>query len=174
MMKIIDEIRGWKRKPKELVAFLTNNVKNDGTLFAQLVDCLRNCSDVEKGTCADIMKNVTIDEPGIALPFIDEMIEYVNYRAPRVKWGISESVGNMAKAFPDKVEAAIPKLLENTKDNGTVVRWCAAYALSEIIKSNEEIRGELIPRIEEILNREENTGVRNVYLKVLKTIGVKA
>ena len=173
MMKIIDEIHSWKGKPKELVALLTNSVKQDQALFAQLVDCLRNGSDVEKGTCADIIKNVTKDEPGIALPYIDEMIEYINYRAPRVKWGIPESIGNIAKAFPDRVVAAIPKLLENTKDESTVVRWCAAYALSEIIKSNEEIRDELVPRIEEMLNREKNTGVRNVYLKVMKTIGIK-
>ncbi|MCJ7769995.1 hypothetical protein MUP37_00285 [Candidatus Bathyarchaeota archaeon] len=173
IMNIIEEMRYWKGKPKELVTFLTNNVKEDRTLFTQLVDCLKNGSDVEKGTSADIMKNVTKDEPEIALPYIDEMIEYINYEAPRVKWGIPESIGNIAKAFPDKVETAIPKLLKNTKNEGTVVRWCAAYALSEIIKSNEKIRGKLVPEIEEIVKNEENNGVRNVYIKALRTIGVK-
>ena len=95
-MKIIDEIRGWKGKPKELVASLTKSVKEDKTLFAQLVDCLKNGSDVEKGTCADVMKNVTKDEPQIAIPYINEMIEYINYKAPRVKWGISEAIAALS------------------------------------------------------------------------------
>jgi hypothetical protein len=55
------------------------------------------------------------------------------------------------------------------------VRSCAraAYALSEIIKSNEKIRGKLVPDIEEIVKNKENNGVRNVYIKALRTIGVK-
>ena len=140
------------------------------TLFAQLIDCLKSGSDVEKGTCADVMKNVTKDELAIAIPYVNEMIEYVNYKAPRVKWGIPESIGNIAQKFPDKVENAVPKLLINTKDESTVVRWCAAYALSEIVKSNSKIHGTLIPKIEEIAKNEKNNGVRNVYLKALKVI----
>jgi hypothetical protein len=169
-MKILDEIRGWKGKPKELVIFLTKSVKEDKTLFAQLVECLKSGSDVEKGTCADVMKNVTKDEPEIATPYINEMIEYINYKAPRVKWGVPESIGNIAQKFPDKVENAVPKLLINTKDDSTVVRWCAAYALSEIVKSNSKTRSALVPQIEELVKHENNNGVRNVYLKALKAI----
>jgi hypothetical protein len=60
--------------------------------------------------------------------------------------------------------------LINTKDESTVVRWCAAYALSEIVKNNSKIRGTLIPKIEEIVKNEKNSGVKNVYLKALKAI----
>jgi hypothetical protein len=95
-MNVREEIRGWTGKPKELVRFLMNSVKEDKTLFAQLVECLKSGSDVEKGTCADVMKNVTKDEPEIATPYINEMIEYINYKAPRVKWGVPESIGNIA------------------------------------------------------------------------------
>ncbi len=173
-MKVLDEIRGWRGKPKELVIFLTKSVKEDNTLFVQLVDCLKSGSDVEKGTCADVMKNVTKDEPEIAAPYINEMIEYINYKAPRVKWGVPESIGNMAQKFPDEVEDAIPKLLINTRDESTVVRWCAAYALSEIAKNNKKIRSELAPTIEEIVQNENNNGVKNVYLKALKVISAKS
>lgn len=48
-MEIMEKIRNWRGKPKELVAFLTKSVKDDEKLFAQLVECLRNGSDVEKG-----------------------------------------------------------------------------------------------------------------------------
>jgi hypothetical protein len=172
-MKILEEIREWKGKPKELVAFLVKNVKEDKTLFAQLVDCLKTGSEVEKGTCADVIKNVTKDKPEIAAPYVDEMIEYINYKAPRVKWGVPESIGNIAQKFPDKVENAVPNLLINTTDDSTVVRWCAAYALSEIVKSNSKIRGTLVPKIEKIVKNETNNGVKNVYLKALKVIEKK-
>ncbi|MFH0897918.1 MAG: hypothetical protein V1850_07745, partial [Candidatus Bathyarchaeota archaeon] len=100
-MKILEEIRAWTGKPKELVVFLVKSVKEDKTLFAQLVDCLKTGLEVEKGTCADIMKNVTKDEPELAAPYIDELIEHINDKAPRVKWGVPESIGNIARKFPE-------------------------------------------------------------------------
>jgi hypothetical protein len=47
---------------------------------------------------------------------------------------------------------------------------CAAFALSEIIKNNPSVREELVPKIEGIVKSEKNNGVKNVYLKALKTI----
>lgn len=169
-MKILEEIRSWKGKPKELVAFLTEGMERDGKLFSQLIGILRTGSDVEKGTCADIMKHVSKDKPEILVTYVDVIIEYINYKAPRVKWGVQESIGNMAQRFPKEVEKAIPKLLANTKDESTVVRWCAAFALSEIAKNNPRVRKELVPKIEGIIKNEKNNGVKNVYLKALKTI----
>ena len=169
-MKVIEEIRNWEGKPKELVAFLTESIKKDEKLFSQLIEVLKTGSDVEKGTCADVMKHVSKDKPEIVVPYIDEIIAYIDYRAPRVKWGVPESIGNLAQKFPKEVEKAVPKLLVNTKDESTVVRWCAAFALSEIIKNNLSVREELVPKIEGIVKNEKNNGVKNVYLKALKTI----
>ena len=169
-MKILEEIRSWKSKPKELVAFLTESMEKDEKLFSQLIEILRTGSDVEKGTCADIMKHVSKDKPEILVTYVDDIVEYINYKAPRVKWGVQESIGNMAQRFPKEVEKAIPKLLANTKDESTVVRWCAAFALSEIAKNNPRVRKELVPKIEGIIKNEKNNGVKNVYLKALKTI----
>jgi hypothetical protein len=169
-MKVIEEIRSWEGKPKELVAFLTESIRKDEKLFSQLIEILKTGSDVEKGTCADVMKHVSKDKPEIVVPYIDEIIAYIDYRAPRVKWGVPESIGNLAQKFPKEVEKAVPKLLVNTKDESTVVRWCAAFALSEIAKNNPRVRKELVPKIEGIVKNEKNNGVKNVYLKALKTI----
>jgi len=167
-MKIIEEIRNWKGKPKELVAFLAKSVKDDKKLFAQLIECLKTGSVVDKGICGEVMKYVTRDNPEFALPYINTIIEYINDEAPKVKWGTAEVMGNVAQRFPEKVSKAVPKLLINTKDSGTVTRWCAAYALTEIAKTNLKLQKELIPKFTEILKREKNNGVRNVYLKALK------
>ena len=169
-MKIRDEIKAWQGKPKELVAFLTDSIGKDERLFPHVIDILKSGSDVEKGTVAEIMQQVSKNKPELLLPYIEVIVEYINYKAPRVKWGMTESIGNMAQKYPIQVEKAIPKLLPNTKDKGTVVRWCAAYALSEIAKNNSQARSTLLQKIEEIVKEEQNNGVRNVYLKAIKVM----
>ena len=85
-----------------------------------------------------------------------------------------ESFGNIAKKYPKEAEKAVPNLLKNTtenKENTTVIRWCAAYGLSEIAKSTKN--KELIKKIENISKKEKNNGVKNVYIKALKIITKK-
>lgn len=77
------------------------------------------------------MKHLSKGKPEIVAPYIDDMIDYINYKAPRVRWGVPETIGNLAQKYPTEVEKAIPNLLVNTKDKSTVVRWCAAFALTE-------------------------------------------
>jgi len=169
-MNVTDEIRNWEGKPKEQVAFLTESIAKDEKLFAQLIEILKSGSDVDKGTAADVMKHVSKNTPELVAPYIDDLVDYINYKAPRVKWGVPETIGNLAQKYPTEVEKAIPKLLVNTKDKSTVVRWCAAFALTEIAKGNPAIRKELGSKIEEIVQNEKNNGVKNVYLKALKVM----
>ena len=169
-MYVTDEIRNWKGKPKELVAFLAESIEKDEKLFAQLIETLKSGSDVDKGTAADVMKHVSKNTPEIVAPYIDDLIDFINYKASRVRWGVPETIGNLAQKYPTEVEKAIPRLLVNTKDKSTVVRWCAAFALTEIEKGNPAIRQELGPEIDEIVQNEKNNGVKNVYLKALKSM----
>ena len=166
----IQEILQSKQKPKEKLISLVEAVKQKEIPAEEFMEYFKSASDVEKGTCADAMKHISKDKPEILVPYIDELIGYINYETPRVKWGVPEAIGNLAQRYPEEVEKAIPKLLINTKDTGTVIRWCAAYALSEIAKYNTKAQKELIPKIKGILEKEENNGVKNVYLKALKVI----
>ncbi|MCK4661784.1 MAG: hypothetical protein KAT68_02875 [Bacteroidales bacterium] len=172
-MSLIKQILQSEKKPKEKVVLLVENVKKEKTLFGELMEILKTGSDVEKGTVAEVMKHVTKEKPKIAIPYINEMIEYINYKAPRVKWGIPESIGNMAQKFPKEVEKAVPKLFLNTKDKSTVVRWCAAFALSEIAINNSKLQKELIPKFVIMVKKEQNNGVKNVYLKAIKILEKK-
>jgi hypothetical protein len=170
-METIRQVLDSHNKPKEIVSFSAAMILQNPKLFDELMTIFRTGSDVDKGTCADIIKHVTAGKPEIAEPFIDELIGFINYRAPRVKWGVPESIGNIAKKYPQKVEKAIPFLLKNTlvnKDNSTVIRWCAAYALSEIAKASRD--KDLIEKIKDISGKETNNGVKNVYLKAVKQI----
>jgi len=139
----------------------------------EFIDFFKSAKDTDKGTCADVVKNVSALKPEIFAPYIDFFLEYINYPLPRVKWGIPEAIGNMAKAYPDKVYKAIPYLLKNTTDdriNTTVIKWCAAFSLTEIAKNNEQARKELLPIFENIIKTEQNNGVKNVYIKAIKII----
>jgi hypothetical protein len=167
---MLEEIMKSKRKPKEKVILLTSTIMRDKKLFKEFMEILKTGSDGDKGTCADVMKHLTKDKPEIVLPYINELIQYINYKAPRVKWGIPESIGHMAQHFPGVVEKAVPKLLINTKDRSTVVRWCAAFALTEIAKKNLKLQESLINKFLNILKEETNNGVKNVYTRALKEI----
>ena len=169
-MAVASEIRSWKGKPKDLVAFLTEKIANNPALFSGLIEILRTGSKVEKGTCADTMKHLSTVNPEIMQPYISDLIEFINYGLPRVKWGIPEAIGNLSAKYPAETEKAIPKLLINTKDESTVVRWCAAFAISEIAKNNTSAQKSLVAKMQEITASEKNNGVRNVYLKALKKI----
>jgi len=169
-MTIIENILKLNIKPKEKQQKLVEAVLNGKIKGKDLIEFFKSASDVNKGTCSDVMKHVSEQKPEILAPFIDDLLGYINYKASRVKWGVPESIGNMAKKYPDKVEKAIPKLLINTKDKSTVVRWCAAYALSEIAKYNSKKHKELISIFLDIVKKENNNGVKNVYMKTLKII----
>ncbi|MCU0645113.1 MAG: hypothetical protein MUC94_12735 [bacterium] len=171
MSSSITEILQSKRKPKEKVTLLTETIKKDSRLFGELIDVFKTGSDVDKGTCAEVMQQVSKDHPEIVFPYLDMLIEYINYKAPRVKWGVPESIGNLAQKYPAEVAKAIPNLLINTREESTVVRWCAAFALAEIAKYNIAARENLIPLFMKFVEEEKNNGVKNVYVKALKFIG---
>lgn len=172
-MSKIEEILQSKIKPKEKQTKLVEAVVSGKVSAKEFMAFFESAKDVDKGTCADVMKHVSAQKPALLAPYIDTLIEYINFELPRVKWGVPEAIGNMAKDYPDKVAKAIPNLLKNTTDdkiNTTVIKWCAAYALAEIAEHNSKTRKQLLPIFEKIIKREKNNGVKNVYVKALKAI----
>ena len=67
---------------------------------------------------------------------------------------------------------AIGALLVNTKQEGTVVRWGSAYALSRIILLERFADSELVEKVRHIYEDEPESGVKNQYAKVLKKLKV--
>lgn len=169
-MKLLDEIRKSGKKPKELLTYLSEKVKKDKGLLDDFSQSLKNGSPVEKGICMEVLEYVSQEKPELVIPYINEVTTYLNYDAPRVKWEAARVVANLSSKYPEKTEKAIGKLMVNTKDKGTVVRWATAFALGEIAKHNKNIQKELIKKIEDIIKKEQNSGVKNVYLKALKVI----
>jgi len=80
----------------------------------------------------------------------------------------SRIVGNMAAQYPDLLDDAIERLIKNTSDEGTVIRWAAAYALSRMVVLDRYAKGDLYDRLVAVCDREEDSGVKNQYFKALK------
>ena len=74
----------------------------------------------------------------------------------------------MAAQYPDLLDEAIECLMKNTSDEGTVIRWAAAYALSRIVILDRYAKSDLYDRLLAVCDREEDNGVKNQYLKALK------
>jgi len=170
MLDILSEIRSWKGKPKALNEFLAAQVRKDDQMAPRLMDALNDGNDKEKGVCLEVLEAVTRERPEWASDHLPAVIGLINHKAPKVKWESSRVVANLASKFPDKTAKAIPNLLANTSDKGTVVRWSAAFALGEILKSNDRERKALLGKVEKILKTEKNNGVRNVYLNAMKAM----
>ena len=172
-MTKIEEILQLQVKPKEKQIKLIEAVVSGEIPVSEFITFFESAADVDKGTCADVLKHVSAKSPELLAPYIDVLVKYINYKAPRVKWGIPEAIGNLAKKYPAQTAIAIPYLLKNTTDdkaNTTVIKWCAAFALTEIAKSHPDSRKQLLPIFEKISRAEKNNGVKNVYVKTLKAI----
>jgi len=172
-MNRIEEILQSKIKPKEKQIKLVEAVVSGKISAKEFIVFFESAKDVEKGICADAMKHASAQKSELLAPFIDTLLQYINYPLPRVKWGVPEVIGNLAKDYPDQAAKAIPYLLRNTTDdkiNTTVIKWCAAFALSEIAKNNPRTRKQLLPIFEKLVKTEQNNGVKNVYVKALKAI----
>jgi len=172
-MSKIEEILQSKINPKEKETELVEAVISGKIPVKEFIGFFKSAKDVDKGICSGVMKHISSQKPTLLMPFIDTLLEYINYQLPRVKWGVPEAIGNMAKDYPDKAAKAIPYLLKNTTDdkiNTTVIKWCAAFALAEIAKYNPKTRNQLLPIFEKIIDKEKNNGVKNVYFRALKVI----
>jgi hypothetical protein len=172
MLKI-DEIMKSGLKPKETEAKLQEALVQKAIPFQDFISYFESASKTAKGICADVIEQISKQNAEMLLPYLDTLIPYINYDLPKVKWGIPEAVANMAKDYPEQAAKAVPYLLKNTVDdpcNPTVIRWCASFALTEIAKYNLQARKQLMPVFDRLINTEQNSGVKNKYVKAVKII----
>lgn len=169
-MDSIQDLLKSKIKSKEKTTFLANMLKKDKKVLNDLITNFETASAPNKGTCIEALELITKDDPAYVLSSIDFIIEQISNKIPRVKMESSRVVANISVKYPEEAGKAIPNLLMNTKDEGTVIRWSAAFALSEIAKNDPGSRAELIPKFKYFIEKEQNNGVKNNYVKALKQI----
>lgn len=150
-----------KQKTEELSEMLIHSrISVDELLvFAKLQ------KDPIKATCMEAFEYATKNKPELAKNELFMFaIESLSNKAPRVKWESAKVIANTASIFPDLIEPAINALIKNTEHEGTVVRWSAALALSEIYKLNTKFNKDLATIFNGLVEREEKNSIRKLYL----------
>jgi HEAT repeat protein len=169
-MSLLNLIQTSDQQPKSLAESISLAFLQDPQLLTELAAALEAGNKVEKGILLEAVEFATKTSPSLVNSYIDLIARYLDDPAPKVKWEAARVIANIAATFSTKVTVAIPQLLLNTKDPGTVVRWSAAYALCEIAKHNLKVRPDLMNHFSHIIKTEQNSGVRNVYIKSVKEI----
>jgi hypothetical protein len=92
-------------------------------------------TDKDVAAVLEAMEEVSRVEPSLPddgwLSFAEEHIESASNT---LKKEASRAIGNVAHLYPDKLAGIVQKLLANSGDDGTVVRWGSAYALARIVQ----------------------------------------
>ncbi len=160
-------------KPKEKMTLLATMLHSEKTLTSDFFNFFQSATDSERGTCMSALTIIAKEHPKFLVNHIDFIIEQISAKAPRIKWEASECIAELAPHYPDKVVLAIPRLIKNMGDEGTVARWSTARALTEIAKANPATHLQLLPLFEKTIVKEENNGVRKVYEKAMKSFKKK-
>ena len=158
-------------KPKERTEQLCALVSNQSVSISELVQFAGKAKDPVKATCLESLEYATKTNPDImTAEALDFAISSLGDKAPRVKWESARVIGNTIHLYPEKIDAAVTGLLGIAENDGTVVRWSAAYALSQILKLKTAINNHLTPAAEAIAEREEKNSIKKIYLDALKKI----
>ena len=158
-------------KPKERTEQLSNLVLKHIVSIEELIRFAGNAKDPVKATCIESLELSSKTTPGIITPgAVSFVISSLGDKTPRIKWESARVIGNSIHLFPDKIDNAVKKLLDNTEHEGTVVRWSAAFALSQILKLKSGINDQLIPAVKAIIQSEEKNSIKKIYLDALKKI----
>jgi len=158
-------------KPKQKTETLAKLLLDKKLPINDLISFANTLKDPDKATCIEAIEFATKNSPGIAnlncLKFVSETL---SENEPRIKWESAKVIGNIAHIFPGKLDAAIKNLLTNSEHSGTVVRWSAAYALTQILKTKQKGTKELALAVEAICKREEKNSIKKIYLEGLKVV----
>lgn len=135
----------------------------------EIVDLLNATDEKKSAIIFEAIEAVTNSDAQVAdIEWLHLAVDYILSASNSIKREASRIVGNISHRFPNDLEKAIEKLLLNSKDQGTVVRWASAYALSKIVIIPQYANSKLFDKLTEICNHEEESGVKNQYVKALK------
>jgi hypothetical protein len=158
-------------KPKEKTELLSKWIVTNPDKLNELIDFAKNSKETIRATCIEAIEFATKSQPEISSPScLDFVSKTLTEKVPRIKWESARVIGNIAHQHPENLEEAINNLIVNSEHSGTVVRWSAAYALSQIIKIQTSRNKDLIPAIESICKREEKNSIKKIYLDALRKV----
>ena len=155
----------------EKVRQLTLAISNNEILIEDIIEICKTLKDSEIAYCMEAIEAVTNSNPEISnIEYLKLAQSYIDSKSNSLKRESARLIGNIAMLYPKDLDKPIKSLLNNANDNGTVVRWSAAYALSRIIILPEYANSKLYNQLVEICEKEEKNSIKNIYLKAFKKL----
>ena len=155
----------------EKVRQLTLAISNNEILIKDIIEICKTLKDSEIAFCMEAIEAVTNSNPEISnIQYLKFASSYIDSKSNSLKRESARLIGNIAMLYPKDLDKPIKSLLNNANDNGTVVRWSAAYALSRIIILPEYANSKLYNQLVEICEKEEKNSIKNIYLKAFQKL----
>ena len=151
---------------------MAKQIRGRSEYLTEISDYCQGASDGDKAICLAAVNHISKDDPTFVEKHLDFIMNQINNRSAQVKLEAGEIIANAAKAYPDRVSKAIPELVTMAKDEASIVRWGAAFALTEIAKNNNnpKTRRELIRFFKAEAKKEKLGTVRSLYLDALAVL----
>lgn len=170
-MNLIETIKDKSLKPKQKTEFIAASLHSGNISIEEIILTETKLNAATLATCIEAIELATrahgCSLSSIQLQWIIDKLSMPN---PRIKWEAAKVIGNAIAYHKQMIETAVTALIANTKHEGTVVRWSAAYALAAIVILDTPINKELIPTVNELINTEEKESIKKIYRKSLKAV----
>lgn len=124
--------------------FIIKALEEKNITIKEIEGILNETDEKKSAIIFEAIEAVTNSDTQIVdIEWLNFAVENILSASNSIKREASRIVGNISHKFPNDLEKAIEKLLLNSKDPGTVVRWSSAYALSKIIVIPQYANSEL-------------------------------
>ncbi len=168
-MDVAELLKKKDLKAKEKTELLAEALMSGILAFPDIIQFASTAKEPAKATCMEALEYATSQKPEIATPDVLEFAaSHLQAKAPRLKWESAKVIGNIAHLFSAQLDTAVVGLLNNSKDDSTVVRWSSAYALTRIVSlpsySNDPFQSKLSTNLES----EDKDSIKKMYTKALK------
>jgi len=166
-MEIIEILSDKSKKPIEKRKAISDAILS-GQIKIQDLTAL-NIEDKKLALVFEAIEELSSKKPDMAdtlwLKFAEK---HLLSQDNNIKRETARIVGNIAHLFPNDLDIVIPKLIENTNNASTVIRWACAYALGKIITIPKYARSNLYDQLTILAEKEQMNGNKNQYLNGLK------
>lgn len=170
-MKLIYILSDKSIKKIDARIMIIEGILNGTITIEEIVSASQELKDNKISTILEAIEEISNKGlMSLSLDYLEFAKKYISSKDNSCKREASRIVGNLAYLYPLEVRDSIPVLLDNTKDEGTVVRWGSAYALSRIILLEGYYNTDLYEKLLSICDNEKENGVRNQYIKAFKKI----
>ena len=164
--RIVELLNNKSIKGIEKVKQLTLAISNKEVLIEEIIEVCKTLKDPAIAFCMEAVEAVTNLNPESSnIEYLKFASLYVASKSNSLKRESARVIGNIAKLYPNDLDNSIKDLLNNANNEGTVVRWSAAYALSRIVIIPKYSNSDLLDKLFQLDNENYEMGNKQVEQK---------